>query len=196
MIIEGLVSTRNADGRSNVAPQGPIVHGEFDALHFRPFPGSVTYENLKRTRCGVFHVVDDVLLLVQTALDLPHDPPAVETAAVIDGDVLLDCCRWYEFEIDSIHETGERPLMIGRCVHTGRRRYSLGFYRARHAVIEATIAATRLQFLPIADVRAELERCQTRVDKTGGPREQLALRLVRNYVEARTTAELTSPESL
>ncbi len=182
MILEGLATTRNPDENVNVAPMGPIVQGDFAALHFRPFPGSVTCDNLHRTRCGVFHVVDDVLLLVQTALDLPHDPPGFQPAQRVDGAILEQCCRWYEFRIESIDTTGERPLMVARVVHQGRNRDSWGFNRARHAVLEATIAATRLHLLPAAEIDAELERCRVRVQKTGGERERLACELVCDYV--------------
>jgi hypothetical protein len=182
MIIEGLVTTRCVDGRINVAPMGPIVEDDFATLRFRPFPGSATYENLERTRCGVFHVVDDVLLLVQTALNLPHPEPAVHPAEQINGVVLEDCCRWYEFRIESVDLGGDRPQMLGRTIHHGRRRDGVGFNRARHAVIEATITATRLHLLPRAEVEAELERCQVRVAKTGDAREHVAFQLVRDYV--------------
>lgn len=188
MIVEGLVTTVNANGGVNVAPQGPIVTGDFAALQFRPFPGSATYDNLHRTRSGVFHITDDVLLLVQTALNLPHPPPAVRSAEAVHGAILADCCRWYEFRVETVDESGERPLMTARVVSAGRSRDPLGYNRAQHAVIEATIAATRLHLLPAAEVRAELDRCCVRVEKTGGPREKAAYALVRRFVEQSLSA--------
>ena len=37
MIVEGIVTSQNADGLMNVAPMGPIVHGDFESLTLRPF---------------------------------------------------------------------------------------------------------------------------------------------------------------
>ena len=69
MILEGIVTTQNADGRLNIAPMGPIVEGEFEKLLLRPFQASTTYQNLKRQSGGVFHVVDDARLLARAAID-------------------------------------------------------------------------------------------------------------------------------
>ena len=182
MIIEGLTTTMNADGSVNVAPMGPIVQDDFTRLTFRPFPSSITYNNLHRTRCGAFHVVDDVLLLVQTALDLPHDPPETHPAAEIEGRVLTSCCRWYEFVVDAIDESGGRPKMEAHVVHTERCRDFIGFNRARHAVIEAAIAASRLGLLGAEAVAAEIERCRSPVAKTGGSEERTALKLITQLV--------------
>lgn len=184
MIIEGLTTTRNADGSAHVAPLGPIVTGDFERLTFRPFPTSITYGNLKRTRCGVFHIVDDVLLLAQTALGLEHPPPAVHPARQVAGDRLVDCCRWYEFVVEAIDESGERPRFESRVVEAGRVRDSLGFNRARHAVIEASILASRIRLTGAGPVLVELERLRSPVEKTGGPREQEAFRLIEQYVRA------------
>lgn len=185
MILEGLVTTLSADGRVNLAPQGPIVGDGFERLTFRPFPTSVTYRNLRETRCGVLHVIDDVLLLVRTALDLEYELPELRPAEAIDGRILVDCCRWYEFVVEHIDETGERPVYEARVVAAGRVRDQWGFNRAKHAVIEATIAASRLELLGRAAVDQELRRLRSAVDKTGGAAEREAFRLVVEYVAGR-----------
>ncbi|MFV0446752.1 MAG: DUF447 domain-containing protein [Planctomycetaceae bacterium] len=188
MILEGLTTTREADGSINVAPLGPIVGSDFRTLTFRPFPGSRSYDNLQRTRCGVFHVVDDVLLLVQTALDLPHGPLEFRPATAVEGAVLWDCCRWYEFVVRSIDESGDRPVMAADVVYHARLRDSFGFNRAKHAVIEAVIAATRLQFLTSEQIAAELQRARVPVQKTGGETERRALQLVQSFVREHSPA--------
>jgi hypothetical protein len=60
-------------------------------------------------------------------------------------------------------------------VHRGTRREFLGFNRARHAVLEAAILATRTHLLPADEIRREYERLQVIVDKTAGPHEQEAM---------------------
>jgi hypothetical protein len=69
-------------------------------------------------------------------------------------------------------------------VERGVGREFLGFNRARHAVLEASIIASRARLLPAAEVRAGVERLQVVVDKTAGPREREAMKLVRRHVRA------------
>ena len=72
------------------------------SLLLRPFQTSTTYTNLARTRQGVFHVTDDVLLLARAAIGKLDTPPLTVPATSVDGDILADACRWYEFTIESI----------------------------------------------------------------------------------------------
>ena len=74
--------------------------------------------------------------------------------------------------------------MTTQVVGRGAGREFLGFNRACHAVLEASIIASRARWLPAAEVRAELERLQVLVDKTAGPREHEAMELVRRHVRA------------
>ena len=62
------------------------------------------------------------------------------------------------------------------------RREFLGFNRARHAVLEAAILATRTHLLPADQLRTEFARLQVIVDKTAGPRELEAMALLSEYV--------------
>ncbi len=64
----------------------------------------------------------------------------------------------------------------------GWRRDFLGFNRARAAIIEAAIMATRLHFLGQARVMASLQNCETIVLKTGEEAEWRALQRLRDYV--------------
>ena len=72
-----------------------------------------------------------------------------------------------------------------RVVHRGFRREFIGFNRARHAVLEATILATRTHLIPMEQIRDELAKLQVIVDKTAGPREQEAMAFVSAYVRGR-----------
>ena len=88
MIVEGIVTSLDAAGHLNVAPMGPIVVGDFASLLLRPFQPSTTFNNLAATRCGVFHVVDQVEIIAQAAIGRLSVLPAVERAVNIDGFVL------------------------------------------------------------------------------------------------------------
>ncbi len=183
MILEGLVTTIDAAGVLNFAPMGPIIAPDFSRFELRPYQTSQTYRNLKVHPQGVLHVVDDVLLIAQAALNrLPSPPPVVFPAERVTGAVLDDCCRWFEFEVRTLDASAERTSIIAEVVHTGRRRDFFGFNRAKHAVLEATILATRLHLLSREDVMAELKRLQVPVEKTAGPQEWAAWALVQDYI--------------
>lgn len=182
LILEGIVTTTNADGTINVAPMGPIVDEAVTRLHLRPFRTSTTYTNLARTSCGVFHVVDDVLLLARAALDRLDCVPPTFPASVVAGAVLVDACRWYEFRMTELDDARERTEIEAEIVHAGRMRDFFGFNRAKHAVLEAAILATRLHLLPRRDVESQLAAWRITVEKTAGPQEREAFELIERYV--------------
>jgi hypothetical protein len=64
----------------------------------------------------------------------------------------------------------------------GAGREFLGFSRACHAVLEASILASRARMLDDEEVQAELRRLQVLVDKTAGPREREAMAYVRSVI--------------
>jgi uncharacterized protein len=183
MILEGIVTSRNDDGSINVAPMGPIVDDSMSWLRLRPFQTSATFHNLRRHRAGVFHVVDDVLLLARAAIGKLTEAPETRPAVNIDGAVLVDACRWYEFEVATVDDSQERAEVVANVVHVGRIRDFFGFNRAKHAVLEASILATRVHLVSPAEIRAELTRLRSPVTKTAGPREAEAFELVEHYIE-------------
>jgi hypothetical protein len=184
LILEGIVTTTSGDGTINVAPMGPIVDEGVTRLLLRPFRTSTTCANLARTGCGVFHVVDDVLLVARAALGLLGTTPRTFPASIVAGAVLADACRWYEFRVARLDDTRERTEIDAEIVHTGRLRDCFGFNRAKHSVLEAAILATRLRLLPRVEVESQLAALRVPVDKTAGPREQEAFDLIVRHVAA------------
>ncbi|MGE4000308.1 MAG: DUF447 domain-containing protein [Planctomycetaceae bacterium] len=182
MILEGIVTTRSAAGVVNVAPMGPIVDEWMQTLLLRPFQTSTTYRNLKQSGCGVFHVTDDVLLLAQAAIGRLDRLPEVVPAERVEGVVLQSACRWYEFEVVSLEDSEARTRIEARVVHVGRLREFFGFNRAKHAVLEGAILATRVHLLPRDEILAEFARLASPVEKTAGPREQQAFQLLWDFV--------------
>jgi hypothetical protein len=178
MILEGLVTTLDADGSPHLAPMGPRVEGEFRHFTLRPFPTSNTYRNLLRHPEGVLHVTDDALLLAQAAVGAVDVFPPVRPAERVRGVVLIDSCRHFEFRVQSVDDSTERVTIEVEVVHVGRTRDFFGFNRAKHAVVEAAILATRLHLLPLAEVAAEFAKLRVIVGKTGGPDEHAAMDLL------------------
>ncbi len=107
-IVEGLITTWNHDGTTNVAPQGPIVLIPGERLLLRPWQGSRTYDNLWRDRAAVFHLTDDVLLLAETAIGEPRVAPSLVPADVVDGMALADSLESWELVVEEAEQHGPR----------------------------------------------------------------------------------------
>ncbi len=191
MILEGLVTTRNADGSPHLAPMGPRVSADFARFTLRPFPTSGTYRNLLAHPEGVLHVTDDALLIAKAALGAAEPLPPTRAAEKVAGFVLADCVRHYEFLVKSIDDSGERVSIEAEVIHVGRHRDFWGFNRARHAVVEAAILATRVHLIPHDVIAAEFRKLRVIVGKTGGADEHAAM----DILEARLAAALPSPPS-
>lgn len=175
------MATKDRSGRVNVAPMGPVVDSDFQSFTLRPFAGSTTFQNLLETRCGVFHIVDRVDVIAAAAIKRLENIPPTESAKVIDGAVLLDCCRWYELKVVDIDTSDQRSVMGCEVVYTGEFRPFWGFNRARHAVLEAAILATRLHILDRTFVVDQLELFRSAVEKTGGVEEKEALQMLSDF---------------
>ena len=175
MILEGLITTTDADGGMHLAPMGPTVDGpDFRTFLLRPFPTSTTYQNLVRTDVGVLHVTDDALLLAKAAVG-EAGQPSCHPATKVGGFILDDCCRAFEFRIVETDTSRERVHLKAEVLQTHRLRDFFGFNRAKHAVLEAAILATRFHLLPVAEIDTEFKRLRVIVDKTAGLQEREAM---------------------
>jgi hypothetical protein len=184
MILEGIVTTLNADGSVNIAPMGPRVDEAMRRIVLRPFKTATTYQNLRRTGQGVLHVTDDVELLARAAIARLDPSPAVVPAEGIEGFRLAETCRWYSFKVRELDDRDERTTIAAEVVASGQVRDFFGFNRAKHAVVEAAILATRVHLLPAEEIATEFARLKMLVDKTGGAQEQRAFDLLSQFVAA------------
>jgi uncharacterized protein len=175
MILEGLVTTTNADGTPHLAPMGPRMGEYGDSFLLKPFPTSTTYANLKRHPEGVLHVTDDVLLMARAAVGKVVALPDHRDAETVRGFILEDACRHFEFQAVSFDELEARVRIECRIVKSGTGREFFGFNRAKHAVLEAAILATRFHLLPADEIDAEYHKLRIIVDKTAGPQERKAM---------------------
>jgi len=182
MVLEGLVTTTNADGTVNISPMGPVVDGpEFQSFSLRPFDTSTTYYNLLRTGEGVFHVTDNVEMIARAAVGRLKQPPLMPTPGGA-GWIVQDACRWYAFRVREKSVVAPRIDLKCEIVARGTLREFWGLNRAKHAVLEAAILATRTHLLELSAIEGELLRLEPLVTKTGGEAENLAFRFLREYI--------------
>ncbi len=194
MILEGVVTTVGPDGVVNIKPMGPAVEKDMKRLVLRPFRTSQTYRNLVSHGEGVLHVTDDVLLLAKAAVNRLEPPPTLRSAERVQGWVLADACRHYEFRVLALDDSGERVRLEAEVVHAGRHRDFFGFNRAKHAVLEAAILATRTHLLPLAEIHAEYRKLAVIVDKTGGPAEREAFEFLHAYLDEQRSPATRVPD--
>src|SRR5438876_7883724 len=195
VILEGIVTTISPEGSINIAPMGPQIDATMERFVLRPFRTAQTYHNLKAHGEGVLHVTDDVLLLAQAALGPVEPLPPMIPAKFIRGSVLQDTCRYSEFRVTSLDDREERTRIEATVLHVDRLRDFFGFNRAKHAVVEAAILATRTDFLPLDDIEAEYRKLAVLVEKTGGEQEQEAFALLRDHIGEVRRARQGEPET-
>ncbi len=212
VIVECVVTTQNAACRINVAPMGPRFAEDFawsqplgQTFLLRPFEPSQTLENLREQRVGVLNFTDDVLLIAQAAL-MAEVPTSVgfQPCQRIEGHSLRDAGRCFEFEVVSLKPEGLRWDVPCRILHVEERRSLIVFNRAAHAVIEATILATRIGLLPPEQIRAQMTMLAPLVEKTAGSQQREAWEFVQKWlaerlpppVQPETEAATPQPEVL
>ena len=182
MIIEGVITTQDSDGNPHVSPLGPRVVREGEEFELRPFAGGRTFQNLLATRQGVFHIVDDALLVARCLVE--SFVPPMRPATAIAGCVLEAACEAFELQIADVDTSGPRASMRARVVHRHSLNPFRGWNRAKHAVLEAAILASRAQLLSAAELSAGFSRLAVLVEKTGGEDERAAFALLRNHAQA------------
>lgn len=200
MIIEGLMCTTDDDGLPHVAPMGPVVDEDLNTWTLRPFQTSTTFKFLRNRNRGVFHVVDDVLPIAQAALGFPtdlkfehrvrkrndnrEDDSRINDNGEHEDWIIQSSCHWYALAIDSWNVAQPRAEATAGVDDRGVRKPFWGWNRAKHAVLEATILATRLHLADRAEIMEDFARLRSAVEKTAGPREWDAWELVNKFVES------------
>lgn len=202
MILESIVSTLAPDGQVNLAPMGPVVNDP-DAMHatmpcdpgflLRPFEGSRTFENLMATRRATIHVTDDAALFADAAVGRLNDPSAlVRKSDCGRWAILKQTHRWFAVEVDSVAETPPRFEMKCRVVRSQIELPFFGFNRAKHAVIEAAILATRTHLIAADDLLRQLDALRPLVEKTAGRSERNAFEMLAAEITSRLNQDAAS----
>ncbi len=167
MIREAVVTTIDAAGEVHIAPFGLIEEGQYWVI--APFRPSKTLDNLQEVPCAVVNYTDDVRIFAGAltghrlwpVTPLGHFPvPRLGTALA-----------HAELHVDRIEEHPERPRFICRVQRIAQHAPFLGLNRAKAAVLELAILASRLDFLPREKIEREIDYLKIAIDKTAGPDE-------------------------
>jgi hypothetical protein len=184
MIRECIVTTLNEEGRVHIAPLGLIAAppgNDGESWIIAPFRPSATLDNLRATPFAVANFIDDVMIFAGCLTGNKDWPTHASTH--IPGAVLEAALSHAELAVDHVEEDELRPRFHCRVVHEAMHAPFKGFNRAQAAVIEAAILSTRLHMLPREKIERELAYLQIAVEKTAGPREHAAWRLLVEKIE-------------
>ena len=179
MIIETIVITLNEHGEANFAPMGVTI-GDGEIL-IRPYKESATYRNLLATGAAVVNLTDTARLFAESAVSDPQFPAF--PADMVRGLVLKDACSYYECSVMQADTARDRADFRCQVLKKGVLREFVGFNRAKNAIIEAAILATRVRFLGVEKILQDYRRFSDIVKKTGGEEETLAMQYLQDYVE-------------
>ena len=167
MIRETVVTTVNAAGEAHIAPFGLIQADENWII--APFRPSTSLDNLLAVPFAVANFTDDVRIFAG-CLTGRHDWPLTPLAGFAVPR-LAAALAHAELAIERIDEDPERPRFICRPLRHESHGLFLGLNRAKAAVLEAAILASRLDFLPRDRIEREMAQLKIAVDKTAGPEE-------------------------
>jgi len=184
MIRECVVTTVGADGRAHLAPLGLIEEG--DHWIIAPFRPSTTLANLEATRQATASFIDDMRIIagcVTGKKDWPlaaiHDWPAPRLDAALSHA---------ELEVEHVELDATRPRFFCKVRRIEAHRPFLGLNRAKAAVLEAAILATRLHMLPREKIESEIAYLTIAIDKTAGANEREAWDTVMKKIDAHLRA--------
>ena len=179
MIRESIVTTLNREGKVHIAPLGLIA--EEGGWILAPFKPSTTLDNLRANPYAVANFTDDVLVFASCLTD--KRPWPTQPAELVPGAVLERTLAHAELRVHEVEEDDQRPRFHCKVVFEASHAPFKGFNRAQAAVIEAAILASRLHMLPREKIEQELGYLQIAVEKTAGPREHEAWRLLVEKIE-------------
>lgn len=180
LIHECVVTTLSAEGRPHIAPLGLIEDGaHWIAAPFRP---STTLFNLEHGKKFTASFTDDPRIFAGLVTGVRSFP-----LTDIEGwpaPRLSVALAHAELEIDRVEADETRPRFFCRVRHTESHRPFLGMNRARSAVLEAAILATRLGRLSREKIESELDYLSIAIEKTAGEAEREAWEMVMEKIRA------------
>ncbi len=161
-IVETIVSTYNSNGEPNAAPMGVMIKTE-GAVQMKPYITTTTYQNMNSTRCAVVNVTADPELFYITAFknDMPDSklPAALfGKAKKVNAPRLIMADSHIEVKIEDLKTLDDEKAHVMCEVQfiKASKQISQAYCRAKSAVIEAIIHATRLEsFLKRGDEKKE-----------------------------------------
>lgn len=179
MILETIIISQDADGKSHVTPFGIRHEGDFVVIS--PYKPSVTLDNILATKQAVMNLTDDVRIFAGALTN--RAPWQLLPANQIAGLRLQNCLAHAELKLVEVREDATRPALVMKKVFEQNHQPFKGFNRAQLAVIELAVLTSRLHMLSRRKIETEMHYLQIAIDKTAGAREKEAWQWLTEKVE-------------
>lgn len=159
VIYETIISTYSPDDTPNSAPIGIKYLGE-GRVQARIYKGSQTLNNILSRRCAVANLTSDPILFYLTALKRGKHPPVEYSKSEnVDAPRIREVDGHIELELVDSRQGSEYATLNFKVkaiyLAPGISRI---YCRAPHALVEATIHATRIKMLLAKNRFREAER--------------------------------------
>jgi uncharacterized protein len=179
MIRECIVVTANAAGEPHLAPLGLIQDGA--SWIIAPFHPSKTLDNLRAVPFATANYTDDVRIFAGCLTGRSTWPliPAADFAVPRLAAALAHA----RLTVMHVEDHEERPRFRCKVLHLTQHQPFEGLNRAKAAVVELAILASRLAMLPREKVETEIAYLRIAVEKTAGPDELEAFGWLMEKVE-------------
>ncbi len=167
MIQETIVTSVNETGQVHIAPMG--IHVCDNHLIILPFKPSTTLANILSSGVAVINYCNDVRLFAGCLTG--RRDWAMTAAEKINGSVLVNTLAHSEVALLRVEDDVLRPKLICQVLHTVNHAPFSGFNRAQYAVLEAAILFSRIKWLSLEKIDAELAYLRIGLEKTAGVAE-------------------------
>jgi hypothetical protein len=189
LIRECIVTTLNAAGALHLAPLGLIEDG--DHWIIAPFRPSTTLANLEARGQATASFIDDAEVFAGFVTGQRDWPLTMLDAWPAPR---LSCALAHaELEVARVDADEQRPRFFCAVRRIESHRPFLGMNRARAAVLEAAILATRLTMLPREKIDSEIAYLKIAIDKTAGASERAAWERVMAKISAHFAGQGAPP---
>jgi uncharacterized protein len=167
MIREAIVTTIDRAGEAHIAPFGLIESGDFWII--APFRPSKTLDNLTSRPFAVVNYTDDVRIFAGCLTGRKQWPLA--PIAGFSVPRLANALAHAELGVEKMEDDLQRPRFFCRIQKIEQHVPFRGLNRAKAAVLELCILASRLAMLPREQVERDMAHLKIAIDKTAGPEE-------------------------
>ena len=181
---ETLVTTKNADESIKVSPLGVYIDDKI--LKLKPFKPSKSLENILRNESGVINYVDDVRIFA-SCITNREIQINFKKVSKIDCSRIEKAISHTEFIVKDIKDDNQRPTIICEPINEETHKMFYGFNRAKSAIIELCILASRLGIIEDSKIKKEISYLKIAIEKTAGENELEAwnwlIEYIKNYKE-------------
>ena len=176
---ETIVTTKNIDNTIKISPLG--IYIDENILRIKPFKPSISLDNILRNKSGVINYVDDVRVFASCIVknDIKIELTKVDK---IDCSRIKSAVSHTEFIIDHVKDDNLRPTIICKPVNEEIHRMYYGLNRAKSAVLELCILASRLGIIDDEKIKNEIKYLNIAIKKTAGRNELEAWKWLNDYI--------------